>query len=70
MTGVGLTLAYALQLWVIHWLAAGDLCAAVVSAPSPMLHPGLRGERATRSSGSRSAAPFSRSFFDNEDQRR
>src|SRR4051812_15319389 len=40
--GVGLVLAYALQLWVIHWLAPAIYAVPWYSAPSPALLSGLQ----------------------------
>jgi len=42
MTGVGLTLAYALQLWVIHWLAAAIYALPWYRRPTPLLLAGLQ----------------------------
>jgi hypothetical protein len=40
--GVGLVVAYALQLWVIHWLAASIYVLPWYSAPTPLLFAGLQ----------------------------
>jgi len=41
-TGAGLVLAYALQLWVIHWLAPSIYALPWYLAPSPILLDGLK----------------------------
>src|SRR6266576_2208125 len=41
-SGVGLVLAYALQLWVIHWLAPAMYALPWYGPPTPILMAGLQ----------------------------